>query len=61
MDIKVSKDKYINRWVDWEKLIYIRWNSIKNCEKNEEFDSRKDSHPAKFEQRSRILVKQRFG
>ena len=48
MDIKVSKDKYINRWVDWEKLIYIRWNGIKNREKNEEFDSRKDSHQTKF-------------
>ena len=30
MDIKVPKDKHINRSVDWEKLIYVRWNRIKN-------------------------------
>ena len=28
MDIKVSKDKHITRWVDWEKFIYVRWNKI---------------------------------
>ena len=28
---KVSKDKNISRWVDWENLIYVRWNRIKNC------------------------------
>ena len=31
MDIKVSKDKCIG--VDWENLIYVRWNSIKNLTK----------------------------
>ena len=31
MDIKVSKDKYISRWVDGENLIYLRWNGIRNC------------------------------
>ena len=30
MDVKVSKDKNINRWVDRENLIYVRWNRIKN-------------------------------
>ena len=30
MDVKVSKDKHICRWVDQEKLIYVRWNRIKN-------------------------------
>ena len=30
MDVKVSKDKNISRWVDREKLIYIRRNRIKN-------------------------------
>ena len=30
MDVKVSKDKKISRWVDWENLIYVRWNRIKN-------------------------------
>ena len=30
MDIKVSKDKNISRWVDRENLIYVRWNRIKN-------------------------------
>ena len=30
MDVKVSKDKHICRWADWEKLIYVRWNRIKN-------------------------------
>ena len=29
MCIKASKDKHISRWVDWEKLIYVRWNRIK--------------------------------
>ena len=33
MDVKVSKDKYINKWVDWENLFYEiewnRWNRIK--------------------------------
>ena len=29
MDIKVSKDKNISRWVDQENLIYVRWNRIK--------------------------------
>ena len=28
--LKVSKDKHISRWVDWENLIYVRWNRIKN-------------------------------
>ena len=31
IDVKVSKDKHISRWVDWENLIYVRWNRIKNC------------------------------
>ena len=31
MDVKVSKDKNISRWVDRENLIYVRWNRIKNC------------------------------
>ena len=30
MDVKVSKDKHISRWVDRENLIYVRWNRIKN-------------------------------
>ena len=30
MDIKISKDKYTGRWVDWENLISVEWNSIKN-------------------------------
>ena len=30
MDVKVSKDKHIRRWVDGENLIYVRWNRIKN-------------------------------
>ena len=30
MDIKVSKDKHITRWVDQENLIYVRWNRLKN-------------------------------
>ena len=31
MDAKVSKDKNMSRWVDWENLIYVGWNIIKNC------------------------------
>ena len=31
MDVKVSKDKHISRWIDWENLIYVRWNRNKNC------------------------------
>ena len=30
MDVKFSKGKHINRWVDQENLIYIRWNIFKN-------------------------------
>ena len=30
MDVKVSKDKNISRWVDRENLIYVRWNRMKN-------------------------------
>ena len=31
MNVKDSKDKNMSRWVDWEKIIYIRWNRIKHC------------------------------
>ena len=31
MDVKISKDKNIGRWVDRESLIYVRQNRIKNC------------------------------
>ena len=30
MDIKVSNNKIISKWVDWENLIYDKSNSIKN-------------------------------
>ena len=30
MDVKISKDENISRWVDQENLIYVRWNRIKN-------------------------------
>ena len=30
MSIKASKDKHISRCVDWENLIYVRWNRIKD-------------------------------
>ena len=30
MDVKVSKDKNIGRWVDWVNLVNVRWNRIKN-------------------------------
>ena len=26
MNLKVSKDKHISRWVDWENIIYVRQN-----------------------------------
>ena len=35
---KVLKNKCISRWVDWENLIYVRWNSIQNCSKSENGD-----------------------
>ena len=38
MDIKVSKDKYISRWVDRENLIYIWSNESKTVYKDEEGD-----------------------
>ena len=38
MEVKVSKDKNISRWVDQENLIYVRWNRIKNVDKHEEGD-----------------------
>ena len=31
MNVKLSKDKHISRWVDQENLTYVRWNRIKNC------------------------------
>ena len=33
MDIKVSKDNYISRRVDWEYLLHVNWNSIKTVNK----------------------------
>ena len=30
MEVKVSKDKNMTRWVAQENLIYVRWNRIKN-------------------------------
>ena len=30
MDLNVSKDKSMSRWVDRENLIYVRWNRIRN-------------------------------
>ena len=32
MDVKVSIDKNVSRWVDRENFIYVRWNRIKNCD-----------------------------
>ena len=29
--MSVSKDKRIGRWLDRENLVYVRWNSVKNC------------------------------
>ena len=28
MDVKVSKDKHICRWVDQENLVYVRWDRV---------------------------------
>ena len=36
MHVKVSKDKHISRWVDWENLISVRWNSINKCAQSSE-------------------------
>ena len=30
MDVKVSKNKHISRWIDLENRNYVRWNRIKN-------------------------------
>ena len=38
MDIKVSKDKHISRWVDQENLIDVRSNIIKTMHKDKEGD-----------------------
>ena len=35
MNVKVSKDKNISRWLDWENLIYVKWNRIKNREQRQ--------------------------
>ena len=37
MNVKVSKEKS-SRLVDWENVIYVRWNRIKNHDKDEEGD-----------------------
>ena len=29
LGVKISKDKYTSRWVDWDKLICVRRNSPK--------------------------------
>ena len=34
MDVKVSKDKHIRRWIDQKNLIYVRLNRIKNVHKD---------------------------
>ena len=34
MDVKVSKDKNISKWVDREKFIYVRQNRIQNRAKS---------------------------
>ena len=41
MDVKVSKEKRISRWVDWENLIYVRWNRKKNVRNGEEGDQQR--------------------
>ena len=35
VNVKVSKDKHMSRWVDQENLIYVSWNRIKNRDKDE--------------------------
>ena len=34
-NVKVSKDKYISKWVYWQNLIYVEWNSMKYCEQGQ--------------------------
>ena len=40
MEDKVSKNKYITRWVDWENLVYVRINEIasKTMHKDKDVD-----------------------
>ena len=40
MEVKVSKDKHISIWTDWENLICIRWNikKKKTVHKDEDCD-----------------------
>ena len=34
-NVKVSKDKYISKWVYWQNLIYVGWNNMKYCEQGQ--------------------------
>ena len=38
MDIKVSEDKNISRWVDRENLIYVKWIESKTMHKDKDGD-----------------------
>ena len=38
MGIKVSKDKHISRWVDWENLIMLDKIASKTVHKDKETD-----------------------
>ena len=42
LKMDVSKDKYISRQVDWENLIYFRWNRIKNRAKRRRWSSKEE-------------------
>ena len=37
MSIKISKGKYINRGLDWENYIYVRWKRITKCAERKEW------------------------
>ena len=38
MDVKLFKKKHTSRWVDWENLIYVRWNRIRKLHTDKEGD-----------------------
>ena len=63
INVQISKNKYINRWVDWENLIYAGWNSIKNFRERhrhgliEEKEVRHEMKQSKYQRQIREIAR----
>ena len=54
--LESPKTKTLAHGVDWENLIYVRWNRIENCAHDEEGDMQS----TKFKRRPQIFVELSF-